>query len=443
MNAVSNACRVVSVPWSSWSRLATAACTWQVGLLACLILGAVLRLIWASDMEYKADEIWSYEHIQRVRSGEPMPLLGMPSSQGVLNPGMTLWIFLPLAEMVQARNPVDLVCAVQIVNVLALIALAAFGLRIVPRPEREVWLWATALVSVNPLAVLFSRKIWPQSVFPILTMGFLLSWWHRERRIGAFCWGLIGACFGQVHPSGFFFAGGFALWAFLFDRKRVAWRSWFLGNCIGGIGMLPWLHYVLTADTLGPHKIRSWVHVLEVRYWYRWLMGTLGYGLDNSLDADFADFLRHPLVAGQATYLGLVLHIAIGVLGAAILVVGALRLRSRWTKESLGSMFIGRESATAFTQNAGLWGYGLVLTFCFTSVHRHYMILLFPLQFVWLARMALGSSGEPNGTTRHGRTLLAAMVVCQALISVQFLNYAHTQPILHGEYGVPYRMQQH
>jgi hypothetical protein len=435
--------RTSTIPSISWSRLLAAACSWQVGLLACLILGAGLRLVWASDMEYKQDEFWTYEQVQRVRHGEPLPMFGMPTSQGALNPGMSLWIFIPLAEMVQARNPVDLARAVQILNVLALFSLAAFGLWIVPRPEREAWLWAAALVAVNPIAVSFHRKIWPPSVFPILVLLFLLAWWHRERRLGAFSWGLIGACLGQIHGSGFFFAAGFALWALLFDRRRTAWGSWFLGSCLGGLGMLPWVHYLLTADTLGPHKLRSWVHLLEAKFWYRWIAAPLGFGLDNSLDKDFADFLRHPLVAGQPTYLGLVLHIAIGVLGAAILLLALFRLRSRWTKESLASMFIGRESATAFTQNAALWGFGLALTFCFTAVARHYLIILFPLQFLWLARMALGTRSESNQTATRGRALLVAMVVCQALVSLQFLSYVHVQPELHGEYGVPYRMQEH
>ncbi|HEX3313281.1 MAG TPA: hypothetical protein VHR72_00255, partial [Gemmataceae bacterium] len=263
---------------------------WPTGLIAVLVLGCVLRLIWVGDIEYKLDESWTFAQIQQIRQGGPVPAFGMPTSQGFLNPGLSLWVFLPLAELIQAQSPTDLARAIQISNVLALLGLVAFGLWIVPRAEREVWLWSAALVSVNPLAVLFQRKIWPPSVFPILIVLFLVSWWHRERRAGALCWGLIGASLGQINGPGFFFAGGFALWALLFDRKRVKWGSWFVGSCLGVVPMLSWLHYMLT----DPHRLpvrRLISNALEGKFWIRWTLEPLGFGLDYSLEDDFFDFL--------------------------------------------------------------------------------------------------------------------------------------------------------
>jgi hypothetical protein len=81
-------------------------------------------------------------------------------------------------------------------------------------------------------------------------------------------------------------------------------------------------------------------------------------------------------------------------------------------------------------------------------LHRHYMIILFPLQFVWLARLALGgtvvnapAAGAGRLGFNWGRSLLAVLVVCQGLITMQFLNYVHDRPLLKGDYGVPYRRQ--
>ena len=60
-------------------------------------------------------------------------------------------------------------------------------LRKVPVVEREAWLWAIALVAVNPLAVLYHRKLWNPSLFPLLTVCFLWCWWHRQRVWRPYC----------------------------------------------------------------------------------------------------------------------------------------------------------------------------------------------------------------------------------------------------------------
>src|SRR5262249_31909329 len=160
-----------------------------------------------------------------------------------------------------------------------------------------------ALLAVNPLAVLFHRKIWPPSVLPIFIALMLLGWWYRERRRGALVWGLVGACVGQIHMGGFFFAAAFALWALLFDRKRTAWRAWLLGSFLGALPLLPWFHYLWTAEHQKMLTHRTWVHLIEGKFWTRWTMEPLGFGLDYALESDFPDFLRYPHVGGRPTYL--------------------------------------------------------------------------------------------------------------------------------------------
>src|SRR5262249_47746474 len=133
---------------------------WSFGLLTALLLGGVLRLLWGQDIEFKEDEAWTFDRTQRVGDAEPCPWVGMPSSAGFPNPGMSLWVFLVLGKVTAAQDPVDLARAVQILNVTALACLVLFILRAVPRPEREAWLWAAALAALNPLSVLAQRKIW-------------------------------------------------------------------------------------------------------------------------------------------------------------------------------------------------------------------------------------------------------------------------------------------
>ncbi|HWG45406.1 MAG TPA: hypothetical protein VN688_21765 [Gemmataceae bacterium] len=413
---------------------------WPVlGLILALIAGAGLRLVWPQDIEYKADEAWTFEH---SRDGD-LPWLGMPSSVDIPNPGMSLWVFVGLQRLSGAEDPPALARAVQCINIAALVLLAVFAFRHVPREEREPWLWAVALVAVNPLAVLFHRKIWPPCVLPLLTLLMLYGWWYRRRRVPAFLWGLVGVCLGQIHMAGFFFAGGFVLWALLFDRpwrQRVAWSSWLLGSVLGALPMLPWMFHLLmqpSGRSLNPHR---WVHACELKFWIRWLTEAFGLGIDYTFGPYFRDFQSYPLLGGHPTYLVLLLHgllVGIGLFLLVRAVVSLGRERGRWRER-----WIGRASPSAFTQNAALWGFGLLLTLSSFSIHRHYMIVLFPLEFLWVARLALASGDAPARSLRLGRVLLVCLWFGQFLLSANMLSYIHTRQNLSGtEYGTPYSAQ--
>jgi hypothetical protein len=428
------------------------------GLVGAIVLGAWLRLVWVRDIEYKADEAWTFERTQRVGVTEPWPWVGMVSSTEVVNPGMSLWVFVGLSKLAAAHNPTTLARAVQVMNIGALIVLVWFALRVVAPGEREPWLWAAALGALNPLAVLFQRKIWPPSVFPLLTMLMLVGWWRRERRWGALLWGLIGACLGQIHMSGFFFVAGFALWAFLFDRKGVRWGSWLTGIILGSLPLLPWLGHVVAHSGANGINGFQWYHLLEGKFWTHWLTEPLGISVEYALHRDFADFLCYPLIGGRRTYGMLLLHgIIVGI--GALLVARLWYNRSRWRIE-----LAGRGSSTALTLSAACWGFGILLTAAGVSIHRHYLIILFPLPFVWLARAALACSHRgawgvgreawdagcwtPHAArhTHHavqgGRGLLLSLCVTQLLITIGFLSYVHVnQRPLRGDYGTPYGAQ--
>ncbi len=428
---------------------------WPIlGVVVALLAGASLRLIWPADIEYKADELWTFQHSHDTE----LPWLGMPSSVDIPNPGMSLWVFMLLQRLSGAEDPPALARAVQLLNVAALVLLIAFAFFHVPRAEREAWLWAAALVAVNPLAVLFHRKIWPPCVLPLLTLAMLYGWWYRQRRGAAFLWGLIGACLGQIHMAGFFFAGGFALWALLFDRpwsQRVAWRSWLLGSALGALPMLPWMVHLLLNPSERPMNPYRWVHACELKFWVRWCTESFGLGINYTFGPYFREFLCYPLLGGRPTYLVAVLHCFVACVAVLLLLRALVRLakqRSRWSE-----LWIGRSCATAFTQNAALWGFGLLLTLSSFSIHRHYMIVLFPLEFLWVARLALSSefrvlsSEKPAGASelrtqnselRRGRALLFSLCFAQFILSASMLAFIHTRQNFAGaEYGIPFGAQ--
>ncbi|HYT87533.1 MAG TPA: hypothetical protein VEL76_02335, partial [Gemmataceae bacterium] len=401
----------------------TARRAWIWGLIAAILAGVVLRLLWVEDMEFKGDELWNFECTQHMGRDQPVPWLGPPTSFEIRHPAGTVWIVVALGRLFHVQEPTDLCRSVQILNIAAIFLLLGFALWAVPRGEREPWLWAAALGSVNPVAVLFHRKIWQPCMLPFFVMVLLICWWYRHRRAGAFCWGLLGGFLGFLYPAGMFLAAGFALWALLFDRRNVRWRWWLPGSALGALPLLPWFHYVLTEVAANPISQRRWTHVLEFKFWMRWLTEPFGLSLDYALGDDFDDFLAYPLVSGQPTYLIGALHVVLLV--GVLTLVGWLCVRLWRERANWGNLWIGRESRTALTQNACLWGFGLVFTLSLLPVHRHYMIITFPLMFLWLARVTLAPRWRDGSEWISGRGFLAAVWVAQLLISIGFLCYIH------------------
>jgi hypothetical protein len=407
---------------SQWSRL---------GLGLVLAVGVALRLVWGADIEYKADEAWTFQRVTGQETRDDSPWLGMPSSVGITNPGMSLWIFQVLGWTTGAETPPELARSVAFWNIIALLALVIFAFRLIPAEEREPWLWAAALLAVNPMAVVFARKIWPPSTLSLLTLLFLAGWARKARPLGAFTWGLMGALVGQIHMSGFFFTAGIVCWSAWRDRTAVAWRWWLLGSGIGALPLIPWFLPAFQSRTPQPSNPRFWVHAFEGKFYLRWILEPLGFGLDHPLGKDFLDFVRHPILGGQPTYLVLVLHVVIGLSGMVIF-IGALR-RS-WSKVSTGE----GSTLTKRMVSAALWGFGLLFTLSCLKLHRHYNTILFALPFVWMARHALIGAAP---AARRGRFVLATLCVAQAALTWLFLGYVHEKGTINGEYGRSYSAQ--
>ena len=401
-----------------------------VATVAALGVGTGLRLAWGSDIEFKYDEHWLFEYATHPGGG--FSWFGMRSSLGLLNPGLSAWIFVALARIGGATTPVGLARTIQALNSVALALVAVFAWTSVAAREREAWLWGVGLGAVNPMAVVFARKIWQQSVLPVFSLGALVGWWYRDRRWGAFLWGLVGIAMGQVHVSGFFFTGGFVLWALLFDRRGTRWGWWTAGAFVGLAPMWPWLVYA--AGSVGNHTsdaFAPWRLAVPV-YWVFWFTEPFGVGLWSSLGWHFADFL-----GGLGFAVGL-LHIT------AILIAIALfrsALAERRHAAPLTRASAGGANQTTFTTRAVYLGCGVLMTVSMLAIHRSYVYVTFPLEFVWLAWLAVG----PDSREAHrqlGRRLLAALWIVELAISLSFLAYVHHNGGAPGaDYGAAYRAQ--
>lgn len=399
---------------------------WKLFIGIALLAGIFLRLSFPTDIEYKYDERWMFEASQKIGVSQPWPLVGMTSGPGVPNPGLSVWVFVGLARLFHAVTPPELARAVQMLNICALFFLAFFSLKILPEAERTPWLWATVLAAVNPFAMILQRKIWAQSTLPFFCVLFWMAWHYRKTRWGAFFWGLVGASLGQIHMSGFFFAGGVFLWTVLCDRK-VKWGSWFTGSVLGSVALIPWLQCVIAQHGHGTSVLHP-EEILYPKYWIFFITDSLGMGLTYSIKTKhFLDYIRYPLIGVVPTYLVALAHIVI--VGAAIaLVVASMRKGWSWA-------WLKDRSETGLMLNSVLVSTGLMMTLACVLVCRHYLIVSFPLEWVWLSR--LGLSDEKRGTK-----YLMAIWVAQLILSMAFLIYIHINhgdPL--GDYGVAYEFQ--
>lgn len=394
--------------------------------------GIALRLIWLGDIEYKTDEQWTWRHVHAAGRTEPLPWVGMPTSAGPENPGMSLWVFLPLRWL--GDGPVELARGVAWLSIAAVGAMIVFACGSVPAAEREMWLWAAALWAVNPLSVLHHRKIWPPCVFPLLATLFLICWWHRDRRVYSFCWGALGSFLAQINPSAGFFAAGFALWSWLTARTPIAWKSWLAGSSLAALPLIPWFIHISTASSQPHVTTLKWTRILEGKFFLRWLTEPFGMGLDHALGDDYLDFLRQPVIGGTGFWLVALLHVL--ALGIAAVIAWRWLMRWRLERPTWRAALLPTDSPTALTCSAGLWGYGILLTLTCLPMHRQYMIIVYSIELLWVARAALNVLG-----VTMGRRLLAGLVVLQLLLSSSFLHYVHVKQVIHGDYGVALRSQ--
>jgi hypothetical protein len=378
-----------------------------------IFIGAVLRMIWPLDFEWKADEKWAYDvAVRTIREEAPFPWLGMVSSVGVDNPGMTIWPFIGLAVLFQ--TPAAMTLSVMVLNALALGALALWVWYGWPEEDRSLGLWGIALFAVSPIPVLFSRKLWPQNLFPIFFLPWIWSYARRERPGAAFLWGVAGMFLGQLHMSGFFAAAGLVLATLMTARKGVAWAPWAAGTACGLLPMLPWARQLLThRPAMAGQK------VISLDYFLLAFKNAWGLGLDYSLGSEMGIFLDGPVVAGRSTGLLRATQVALW-----ILVPIALFLLWRDRRSLRFPAFFA----------PCVWGVligGALLHLLFVRVYTHYLVVWGPILGVMAAWVF----------SRRPRWLVA-FAVLQLFMTTGFLWYVHEKGgVKDGDFGPTYRVQ--
>jgi hypothetical protein len=383
-------------------------------------------------MEFKGDEAWMFAKSQSIGVSEPWPTLGMGSGVGIPNPALSVWIFVAIAKIFHCATPLDLTRVVSMVNFAAILMLFYFAGWLVPEREKKAWVWAASFMSISLFPVLFSRKIWEQDVLPFFTMPFYIAWWKRGTKAGAFFWGVLGICLGQIHMSGFFFGFAIFAWTLLFDRKSVRWTQWLIGTLLGSIPLLSWVQAILSMQhPLGHNGI-------SFAFYQNWISDSLGLGVGYSLGPHAADFMQYPVVDWQPFYLVSLLTYFLSLSGCFLFVFGSIRCITRMRRADTGSLrnfaliLIGKGTAGNFLIAAVLIVMGLSMSFLGIPIPRHYLIVTYPLAFLFLAKITIASFKKPE-------IILGTLCVAQFLITLIFLGYIHVNcGAPQGDYGVAF-----
>lgn len=403
-------------------------------LAAALVVGVVVRLVWPDDIHFLGDEAWTLRKVQHVHGGGDWPLLGMPTSRGPKNAPVSVWIFILLGNAFGGLGPASLTRIVGVAGIVArAVALVIPRWLVRDEDERRQWFWAIALSSLNPTLVFLERQIWPPSLFPILMTVLVIGFLKRDTRAGAIAWGACGALAGQIQGAGFFFAPALALFTKVFaDRRqgasagprdaretgRTRWGAWLLGSGLGALPALPWLLYLVRER---PHASGSpWWLRFRLEFYQYFFSDPTGLGGEFILGKDVWSAMKYPLVFGTPSYLVGVAHVGLAIVSALL---GVATLRLAWAHVRAGTwrnVVRGGASDTALLLAATLGGMGVLMTLPSIPIHRQYMLATFPLQYVFVARVALARG------TRHGEKLLAALLVGTAIVSFGFLSFLRT-----------------
>ncbi len=389
----------------------------RLWIFSFIAIGALLRLVWPGEMKWQGDEVWMHNHAIAIAQGEePFPLLGMRNGVGIYNPGMGVWAFIGLAKI--QINPVAMVQWVQWSNIAAIVLFTGFILRCLPLVEQSIWLWGMAIASVNPLAIIFSRAIWAQDLLPLFCTVAVMGHWGRRKFWGSFVWGWVGGLLGQIHMSGFFWQAALVvmtLWPGG-TKPRTNWRGFAIGSFLAYLTLIPWLQQVAAQSLTA--KRPAWAELLTPNFHLHWLTGSWGLNMEYELSSElWHSFLAEPRLQSFPTY------------GVAIALVTLLGL-------CLFSLWKGfRQKTQPFSAmlylKAGAIVMPILLFLAKVRIPAHYLIVLFPFPFIWVAWLNRGKSGY-----------LVAIALCQLFLSATFLFYIHQHfGIIDGNYGLHYQFQ--
>lgn len=421
---------------------------WEImPLLGIGVLAGWLRLRDLDLVEFKLDEAIAVDRAQRVLAGD-FPAVGLRSSIGAYNPALFVYLIaIPLA----VRD--DPLAATAFVGVLAIgaVILTYFVLR--PRFGAFVALGAAALFATAPWAVLYGRKLWGQSVLPVVAVLLLWSMFavlERPRsRAVVFIPVLLCLAF-QLNFSALALAVPVTL-LLLYRVREVHWRAFVVGVGVAALLLAPWLSRQVTAgfadvsalvsggtgeaESLpepGPaDAVRESIRLTGIGDWEYVAADSIGL---------FATDAGLAWKTGRGASVVATALLVVGLITSALCIGRGARTSRRWPWLDLDPGAASR--ALLLVWLAGVWfAYATPAT---DRLFPHYLIVTFPVTFVVqvLALADLVAVARKSAGRAAMVGAISVLVVLSAAFvafTLSFQRFLDDVGATAGDYGVVYR----
>lgn len=187
-----------------------------------LLMAAALRLGEPGILRYEYDEMQVTVLAKDLVAGRDFPLKGIVSSVGLPNTPMT--IYAAAIPYFFTSSPMWATLFVALYNVVGVGLLYGFVRRYLGEAEA---FFAGLVYAFNPWAVMFSRKIWAQSLLPVLVILAIwlgmLGFVERKRWAQAICLPVL-AIVAQIHYGAVLLLPlyGWFVWQ---GRRHLSWRA--------------------------------------------------------------------------------------------------------------------------------------------------------------------------------------------------------------------------
>jgi hypothetical protein len=265
-------------------------------LLIIIILAAIfLRFYNLKYIEFNFDQAANPLLAEQIIKHGPLPQNCLISSIGVCNPFFFLYLLVP--PMLISPDPLFLTGFIAFIIVLAVLALFFFARKFF---GEKTALISSALLAVNPWAIIFSRTIWQQNVlifFIILFFWFLFNFAFDNKKTHLIWAFLFLGIVSQLHQLALAFAL-LLLACLIVFRKNVAFKNLLIGFLLCLVLYLPFIAFEIKTNWYSFENIISYgqlpteLHTSALTYPFQ-MVGTRG--LDYTFGADYQNFLKTTL----------------------------------------------------------------------------------------------------------------------------------------------------
>jgi len=378
-------------------------------LLTIVVLAAIfLRFYNLKYIEFNLDQAANSIITEQAIANYGLTQNCLLSSIHVCNP--FFFPYLLVLPMLISPDPLFLTGFIALINVFSVLLLFFFAKKFFGETAALI---SSALLAVNPWAIIFSRTIWQQNVlifFTILFFWFLFNFAFGNKKnhlIWAFLFlGIIS----QLHQLAMAFAA-LLLACLIIFRKNVTFKNLLIGFLLCLALYLPFITFEVKnnwysfENVISYGKLPSELHTAALLYPFQ-MVGT--GGLDYTFGADYQNFLN-------TTPNWPILNTFLIIIFAAGLVFLA------WKRQPEYLIIL-------------IWFFLLPLALIFskTTVYPHYFIIGIPAAFIVLGVLF------SNLPKKIFLIIPIIFILYQAVISFAYLSFPAGRQCVLGNHSQPY-----